>query len=165
MGSDDIIVLGYADYYDVRNVGAPSFYKGIERWNKKKGLPYKDFLRPKAAVLGDGRIEISFIQQYCSFNEGYCEQPDPPGSEMTRVSAALINYIADNTSARVFLLHFDGDPDNPVFELLGDNVIQLSALTSDFDYFIRDDVEGFDQHPGPYWHYAISRKVLEALAG
>ena len=165
MGSDDVIVLGYADFYDVRNVMAPSRLREIERWVKNYNQEYQDFSLPKAAILGEGRIEISYIQQRCPFNEGYCEQPDPPGSEMTRVSASLINHIVDNTSARVFLLHVNGDPDNPVFELLGDNVIRLSALTSDFDYFIRDDVEGFDSHPGPYWHYAISRKVLEALAG
>jgi hypothetical protein len=165
MGSDDVIVLGYAGFYDVRNVRAPSRLRELERWGKIRNLEYQDFSLPKAAVLGDGRIEISFIQQRCSHNEDYCKQPDPPGSEMTRVSASLVNHIADNTSARVILLHFSGDPDNPVFKLLGDNVFRLSALTSDFDYFIRDDVEGFDPHPGPYWHYAISRKVLEALAG
>lgn len=166
--SDDVIVLGYADYYDERTVKSPSWLKTMERFQGTRfdgmeRLAQQQFQLARANVLVDGSIEINYIHEDCSLSEGYCEQLDPPRSEMTRVSAALINHIADNTSARVFLLHFEGNPENPVFELLSENVVRLSALNGDFDYFIRDDIEGFDPHPGPYWHYAISRKVLEAL--
>ena len=83
---------------------------------------------------------------------------------MTETTAALINYIAENTQAEVYLLHVAGDADNPVFAMIR-NVNLISALPSEFDYFIRDDIEGFDPHPGPYWHYAISRRLLEVLPG
>jgi hypothetical protein len=83
---------------------------------------------------------------------------------MTNATAALINYIADNTRASVYLLHIDGDADNPVFALTRKTTL-VSVLASDFDYFIHDDIEGFDPHPGPYWHYAISRKLLQVLSG
>lgn len=62
--------------------------------------------------------------------------------------------IANNTSTKVYLPHFSGDPDNPVFELVIDKTPRISALSKDFDYFIQDDIEGFVPHPGPYWHYA-----------
>src|SRR5262245_20192731 len=118
---------------------------------------------PKATIDDDGAIRISYIQQRCSENEEYCKRDDPPRSEMRRVTAALVNYIAENTKAKTFLLHFAWRKKNPVLNLLDDSVTIVSALPEDFDYFISDDVAGFDQHPGPYWHYAISRIILESL--
>ena len=47
---------------------------------------------------------------------------------------------------------------------LDGRIVRISALVSDFDYFISDDVVGFDPHPGPYWHYAISRKLIDVVA-
>src|SRR5262249_6598211 len=99
----------------------------------------------------------------CALNQSYCAQPDPPHSEMTKVSAALINGIAIATKAPVYLLHFDGNADNPIFDLLNPRVFHISALDRDFDHFVRDNIAGFDLHPGPYWHYAISRKLLQSL--
>jgi hypothetical protein len=83
---------------------------------------------------------------------------------MSRITAALINGIAETSSAPVYLLHFDGSKKNPIFGRLSDTVRRISALEEDFGYVSRDDVLGFDPHPGPYWHYAISRKLIEALA-
>ena len=85
---------------------------------------------------------------------------------MAKVTAALVNYIARNTEARVIFLHFDGidgDPNNPVLKLLDSRIERVSALQSDFDYVIRDNA-GIDySHPGPYWHYVISRKLIAVL--
>ena len=79
------------------------------------------------------------------------------------VTRAIINFIAANTRAKVYLLHFGGDPRNPALTGLLPNVRLISALAGDFSYLIRDDVMGFDEHPGPYWHYAISRRLVETL--
>jgi hypothetical protein len=166
---EDIIIIGYADFLDVRHVMAPSYLRQGDKWHKERAKSADDLLLPTATVGAEGRIEISPVQQRCSLNKSYCQRGDPPTSEMTKVSAALINYIAANTDARVFVLHYDrwgiqGDPRNPVFDLLDSRIVRISALVSDFDYFISDDVVGFDPHPGPYWHYAISRKLIDVLA-
>ena len=39
----------------------------------------------------------------------------------------------------------------------------MNQFVSNYN-FIQDDIEGFDSHPGPYWHYAISRRLLEILS-
>jgi hypothetical protein len=161
---EDIIVIGYADFFDVRNVVAPSRLRQVDEYFKRLGRPTEEVQLPKAALSVDGRIEISLVQQACSTNKSYCQQSDPPKSEMAKVSAELMNHIARNTEARTFVLHFDGDPNNPVFNMLDSRITRISALERDFDYFIRDNVAGFDEHPGPYWHYAISRKLIEVLA-
>ena len=83
---------------------------------------------------------------------------------MSRITAALINGIAETTSAPVYLMHFAGTKENPVLGLLSGSVRRISALPEDFDYVLKDSELNFDRHPGPYWHYAISRKLIETFA-
>ena len=161
----DIVILGYADFYDKRHVLAPSWFRALNKWIAKRNpdASGRNFVWPKVSIADDGRIEISYVQENCLHNNSYCEDDDPSSIEMTKATVALINYIASNTQAKVYLLHLAGNADNPVFALTR-NTTHVSALPSDFDYFIRDDIEGFDPHPGPYWHYAISRKLLQVLS-
>jgi hypothetical protein len=93
----------------------------------------------------------------------YCRRPDPSHQEMTDVTAALVNQIAARSPARVYLLHFAGAPDNPVRRKLSPNVEVIAAVRSEFDSVVQDDIIGFDGHPGPFWHYAISRKLLAGI--
>jgi hypothetical protein len=82
---------------------------------------------------------------------------------MGRVSAALINGIAAMTPAKVYLLYLSGPADNPVLKQIDARIEIISVLPADFDYFINDDVEGFDPHPGPYWHYAVASRLIDRL--
>jgi hypothetical protein len=161
---NDIVLLGYADYFDVRNVAAPSWLRARRDWFESKGLAEESVMLPKAGLDDQEAIGISYVQQRCDQNGGYCDRNDPAKDRMSRITAALINRIAETSSAPVYLLHFAGSKKNPVFGLLSDSVRRISALQEDFDYFSRDDITGFDNHPGPYWHYAISRKLIGTLA-
>jgi hypothetical protein len=161
---NDIVILGYADYFDVRNVVAPSRLRLERDWHESHGLAEESIMLPKADLDDLGAIRISYVQRRCDENGGYCDRNDPARDEMSRITAALINGIAETSSAPVYLLHFDGSKKNPIFGRLSDTVRRISALEEDFGYVSRDDVLGFDPHPGPYWHYAISRKLIEALA-
>jgi hypothetical protein len=161
---NDIIILGYADFFDVRTVAAPSRLRRITNSFKQLyGRLPDSVMLPKAAFDAQGAIRISYVQQRCDENSGYCDQSDPTEDEMTRVTAALITQIAEISDAPVYLLHFEGMKNNPIFGLVSGSVRRISALEVDFDYVIEDNVAGFDPHPGPYWHYAISRKLIEAL--
>jgi hypothetical protein len=161
----DAIILGYADFYDKRHVVAPSWLRELEDTKWQRGAPRESGLLPKASVDPNGVVSFSYIQQDCSLNRSYCEQLDPTKEAMQKVTAALANHIAENTNAKLYLLHFSGVADNPVLHLLNKRFTLISALPSDFDYLIRDDVMGFDRHPGPYWHHAIFRKLLGVLGG
>ena len=118
---------------------------------------------PKASADDKGEIDISYIHENCASNYGYCNQSDPSEEEMAKVTASLINYFDNNTDAKIVLLHFQGPRNDRVFDMLNDNISVIHATESDFNYFIRDDIEGFDRHPGPHWHYAISRRLIESL--
>ena len=163
VGPDDVVILGYARYYDVRHVVAPSRLREIGTWLERIGEPVPPFRLPKAARAADGGVAFSYVDQRCAVLGDYCRQPDPSAQEMTAVTAALANRIAGRTAARVYLLHFAGAADEALYRQLDRRVGVIRALRADFDSVVQDDIMGFDGHPGPFWHYAISRKILGAV--
>jgi hypothetical protein len=128
---NDIVILGYADYFDVRNVAAPSRLRLERDWHESHGLAEES----KADLDDLGAIRISYVQRRCDENGGYCDRNDPARDEMSRITAALINGIAETSSAPVYLLHFDGSKKNPIFGRLSDTVRRISALEEDFGLF------------------------------
>jgi hypothetical protein len=159
----DIVVLGYAGYFDVRHVMAPSRLREIDTWLARIGQPVPAFQLPRAARTASGDVSFSTIDQRCAVLDGYCRQPDPTAAEMTAVTAALVNHVARATAARVYLLHFAGAPDPALYAALDPKVTLVRALRADFDTVVQDDILGFDGHPGPFWHDAIARRLLSAI--
>jgi hypothetical protein len=151
----DAIIVGYADVYDERHVMAPTWLRALNGRGR---------LLPKASVDPNGVVSFSYVPEDCSINR-LCGQPDPAKEEMQNVTAALANHIANNTNARSYLLHLNGAADNPVLHLLSKRFTLISALPGDFEYQIKDTVMDYDPHPGPYWHYAIFKKLQGVLAG
>jgi len=164
IGPGDIVILGYADYFDVRHVEAPTRLLEIERWLERINQPIPPFQLPKASLARDGRLAIGYIDQRCAVLGDYCRRSDPSPQEMTDVTAALVNQIAAGSPAKIYLLHFAGSPDNPVRRRVSPKVQIIGAVRSEFDSVVQDDIMGFDGHPGPFWHYAISRRVLDSIA-
>jgi hypothetical protein len=161
ISENDLIVLGYADWYKVRHVAAPSRLR--EYGGPRSIMRDAAITHPRAGLDAEGRLVVDFVPLFCQFNLGYCDQADPPAEYLDRVTAALINAIAEQTKATVVLLHFAGNADDPVLAAVSKRVRVLSALEEDFDYVIRDDVMHFDAHPGPYWHYAMYTKLAAFL--
>lgn len=161
----DIIILAYGDHYDRRHVEDPKRLREIMRWNEERNPKNLDIRRRAPRVLlKDGAIVVDYVETNCRYNKEYCEQPNVEKEVKIRTTVALINAIAQNTPAKVYLLHFRGSKDNPVRHRVDEKVTIISALPEDFDYFILDDAEGFDPHPGPYWHYAVARKLIETMS-
>jgi len=126
----DIVIICYADFYDVRNVAAPSRLRDIENWYKKRNLPNDGSKIPVASIGNDERLSINLVSQDCQERRSYCDSKDPPLSETRAISLRLIHEIAGATPAKAYLLHFDGAKDNPVVQDCGIEVI--SALQDDF---------------------------------
>ena len=167
---DDVLILGYTAYYKRRQVMAPS---RIVESGEPPGTEGSHATVPRATLGENGQIKIDYISAYCKFSGDYCKKSDPSPDEMNRVTAALINHIAKNSPAQVFLLHFGSEhdyyepvpqPHDPVPEMLDKRVKIIHAMDNDFGSIVRDTVAGFDSHPGPYWHYAMFTKLKELLA-
>ena len=116
---------------------------------------------PRVNIGQDGKLVFTLVAQNCE--DSNCSASDPSQQYMTTVSARLINAIAGETKAKIYVLHFDGSKNNALFARLDPRIEIISALTDDFGYVMRDDIEGFDPHPGPYWHYAISRLLIDRV--
>lgn len=167
---EDVLILGYTAYYKRRHVMAPS---RIVENGDVPGTEGSHAMVPRAKLTENGQIKIDYISAYCKFSGDYCKQPDPSPDEMNRVTAALINHIARNSPAQVYLLHFGSEhdyyepvpqPHDPVPEMIDKRVKIIHAMDDDFGSFVRDNVAGFDSHPGPYWHYAMFTKLKDLLA-
>jgi hypothetical protein len=165
---NDIVVIGYADFYDVRNVVSPSRLREIDEVLKRQFpsgvVPERtDEFSPRAELGDGGRLTINLVAQDCKVLVGYCKQPDPPQSYLTAVSARLLNEMGRSAAAQTIVVHVYGSKSNPIFTELNTNIRYVSALQEDFGYFVRDTVLHFDLHPGPYWHYAIARKLISVI--
>jgi hypothetical protein len=169
----DIVIIAYAEYYDLRNVAAPSRLREVNEHYKDlfpNGAPARqDEFMPKAELKDGDHLIMTMFEQNCDVLGDYCKQPDPPQSYMTAVSARLINEMGHSAAAQTILLHIDaGNPSlasksNPLFSEIDKNIKLVSALQEDFGYFMEDSILHFDAHPGPYWHYALSRKLLSVI--
>lgn len=161
IGEEDIVILGHGNYYDQRHVAAPSRirYYG-EPWAIKNNP--KDFKHVRALLSGDSLV-FDKVPLFCAYAGDYCMQKDPSQSYMDSVTTRLINTIARKSKAKVYLLHFEGHYREQLAKHMDPRVSVIHAAGEDFDYVYQDNVNGFDPHPGPYWHHAMFRKVYDSL--
>ena len=118
----------------------------------------------RARLDSDNRLVLDTIAMHCKFDPASCTAADPSPDDVDRVSVALLRAIAAKTSAKVYLLHFFGPKDDPVLRQLPGNVELIAARPQDFTYVMQDDIMGFDDHGGPYWHYAMYSRVKQVIA-
>lgn len=162
IGQEDVIVLGHADFYDVRHVAAPSRLRWWGEPNAVKNDP-RNFGHLRVKLSGDSLL-FDRVPLFCAYSNSYCDQPDPPQSYMDSVTARLINNMAQMTQAKVYLLHFKGPLNESITRQLDPRVKIIRAAAEDFDFMHRDDINGFDGHPGPYWNHSIFKRLSDTLS-
>ena len=162
----DIVILGYAFYYKERHVAAPGRLRDISSW-MARSFPDVE-LSPKdrliRARLDGANLVLDTIPMYCKFNPDYCSGVAPSPDDTDKVSIELLRAIAAKSSAPIYLVHFFGPKDDPVLARLPANVELVPATPADFTYTMRDDIMGFDDHGGPFWHHAIYARISQSIA-
>ena len=118
----------------------------------------------RARLDSDNRLVLDTIAMHCKFAADNCNAADPSPDYVDRVSVELLRAIAAKTKAKVYVLHFFGPKDDPVLRQLPGNVELIAATPQDFTYVMQDDIMGFDDHGGPYWHYAMYSRVEQVIA-
>jgi hypothetical protein len=163
----DIVILGYAYYYKERHVEAPARLRDIRDWMARSfpevELSPRDKL-VRARLDSAGHLALDTIPMHCKFNPDYCTGAEPTADYTDKVSVELLRSIAARTSGKIYLVHFFGPKNDPVLARLPGNVELVPATPEDFSYVMRDDIMGFDDHGGPYWHYAIYSRVRQSIA-
>ena len=158
---NDLIILGYADYMKVRHVAAPSRLKAYGRPSSLIKNPH--IMHLKANLNKNGQLSFSYVPIFCEFSNNYCNQTDPDEETMNKITEKIINTISEQSLCKVAILHFSGSELDPIIKNLDKNITLIEATNSNFDYDIRDDIMGFDPHPGPFWHYAIFKRISDNL--
>ena len=157
----DIVILGYADYFKVRHVAAPSRLKAYGKPSSIITNPEIKHLRANIGSQND--LYFDYVPIFCEKSKGYCNNIDPSEDYMNQVAIKLINTIKQESLAEIILFHFSGSKDDPVLKGINKNITTIEATKIDFDYEINDDIMGFDAHPGPFWHYAMFLKLVDYL--
>ncbi len=154
--TNDIVILGYGDYYKERHVAAP---RRMRQYRSSRQILPSGLGHLKISIDDSDEIVSEIIPLFCQDLGNYCKQHNPSEEYMNKVTKNLINEIATHIDARIILLHFKGDLNDPALVDLDSKIEVIPATVETFKYEIRDDVMGFDMHPGPYWHHAIFLRV------
>ena len=161
--SDDIVILGYADFYKKRNIAAPSRIKQ----NKARQIFPEGLGHLRFWINSDNELDYEVLPYSCEDIKKYCEEADPSIEKMNLLTIRIINEIKSLVKAKVFLLHFQGEVNDPVLSALDPGITIIPATEDTFSYNIRDTIMGLDNHPGPVWHYSmytlISKKISELI--
>lgn len=154
--------MGFAEYYLVRQVAAPS---RIRAFGKKQPHYSPNLRHLKADLDSSGNLVLSTVSLFCEEAGDYCNQKDPDRHYQNRVAAKLINDIARGSRAKVLLLFMrEYIRPEPVLKMIDTSVVELvSCLESDFETMVHDHIMDYDLHPGPFWHYAIYTKLDERI--
>ncbi len=161
LGPEDRLILGYADFYKPRVVLSPGYLKNVDRWISKHNPNEagRNFRLPKLLPSDQQAPSISYVFENCEMNDGYCDSKGLDASQVDSVIAQTINYIATESPAPTTVWHFQGSGEDQVFDLLDTSISVVDATPKAFKHFVRDDIDGFNNHPGPIWHLHMSRRI------
>lgn len=157
----DIVILGYGDYYRRRHVASP---KRLKEYGKKMAHFSSSPKHVRVELDDSGNLKFGLVPLFCEDSVQYCEQKEPEEDYMNRVSAKLINEIAKNTRAKVYLLFISGSKSDPLLKMLDPSITVVSGLSEDIDYEFQDVIMDYDKHPGPYWHYTMFSQIHDQIS-
>lgn len=164
----DLLILPYADFYLLRDYGAPSWMRSMsrgleERLGAKDGMAEARYpvVRPDA----DGRPHIDYLPISCTQNGDYCSQSDPDRAVMVEATKSIIRFFADEKRP-IVLAFIEGADDDPVIAYARSFGLPVADIRLDRASPEWDDFGAFDGHPGPIAQFNYFEKlsrVLESL--
>ncbi len=167
MTENDVVIMGYANFYKERNVADPGWIKALSSGLEKLPPEYEknseSLLYPRGRVTEDG-VSIDYVGMYCPTNDGYCDKPAIGDEERDRVINAMHDELLDSTRAKFVVLFISGRDGDPAIEHLRQRgVMIVDARPRTADSFVLDSIYGYDDHPGPLFHRHMFRKVLDEV--
>ncbi|MGD2035597.1 MAG: hypothetical protein PVF73_11105, partial [Bacteroidales bacterium] len=161
-----IIVIVYADYFNVRNVAAPSFLKGF--WYDAELFKDRDpskFLYPKASIV-ENELQIDYINLFCEFNK-ICNDADPGKNYQYKVTKHILSKIyeiGNQSGSKMILAYLSGNDNDEILNYSKTMGYIISDMRPEKN---KNEWDGFspydDYHPGPLAqnHYAL--KLYETI--
>lgn len=163
------VLLGHADYYLKRNVAAPSRLRTFnpkcgtfQQQLKRQPALAKAYTHPKASLINDKLV----VGQTPLFQDHRGQDPDR--SQQIEVTKSLVDAILQEISdlkATPTVLWLQGDNDSEVINHYRQRGVSVLDLRGGDGLWTRDNLEPFDNHPGPlstsHWASLIAAKLRE----
>jgi hypothetical protein len=167
----EAIVVGYADYYNERNVAASTrleAFRGNADADRAAHWTPADlarFLHPRASRQ-DGHLVIDYVPLFPPDRERQSQPPDPSLAEQYEVTCLILDSIAKLASAagaRLYLAYLQGPDEDPVVAAMQSRYT-IADLRPDPRRREWDDFRPLDSHPGPLAQSTYAWKLYRALA-
>jgi hypothetical protein len=158
------VLLGYADFYTLRNVAAPSRLRTFQPrcgGLRPTAQQAKAFFHPRAS-LREGQLRIELVPLFQPHNG-----PDPSQAEQDAVTIALLDAALSKVQelgARPTILWIEGRSDSaPIQHLRRRGIRILDLRPQNNGLWTHDTLMPFDNHPGPLtasnWARAIAQEL------
>ena len=162
LSDNDVFVIAYAEYMNMRNVAAPTFLRSIDvsEWAEN----YSDRASFPFGAIERGELVVRRVGMECTTNKGWCDKPDPAVEDMHAVTRAILGRLFDVPEARGALLFLTGNDDDPVVASARQQQIPVIDARSRKGYLELDTFMPLDGHGGPitqYLYFARLREFLE----
>ncbi len=166
-----VAVVGYADFYNERNVAAWTRLQAFrfnatskrEAWN---GAKPEEFTHPRARIR-DGRLQIDYVPLFQAADRSVAVEPDPPFSEQYAVTIRLLtgmHRMLEAVGARMVIGFLGGPDDDPVVTAARKAGWTIADLRPDPGRHEWDDFKPLDRHPGPLAQSIYAWKLYRALS-
>ena len=161
------VLLGHADYYLKRNVAAPS---RLKTFNPRCGTFQQQLQRqPQLAQAythprADLRNGLLTVSQIPLFQDH--PGPDPDATHQRQVTTALVDAIlreVDALDATPMVLWLRGSNDSAVITHYRKQGVAVIDLRGESKLWTRDDLEPFDNHPGPLSTTQWAAQIVQQL--
>jgi len=163
------VLLGHAEYYLKRNVAAPSRLRTFnpscgtfQQQLKRNPSLARAYTHPRASLL-NGSLTVSQIPLF-EDHQG----DDPERDQQIAVTKALVDAILQEISdlnATPAVLWLQGDDDSAVINHYRQRDVAVLDLRGGDGLWTRDNLEPFDNHPGPlstsHWAALIAEKLRD----
>jgi hypothetical protein len=161
-----IIVIVYGDYFNVRNIAAPSRLKEYRYKNDVfSEIDTSAFLHPRASVK-DGKLEIEYVPLFPKFkNESH--DKDPAVEYQHGVTEKILSEIYDMgkmNGASMILAFIRGSDSDEVISFARKYGYIISDIRPKDGRNEWDDFNPFDSHPGPLAQDNYAIKLYETIS-
>lgn len=165
VGSNDVVILGYGEFYLIRNYGAPSFVRMISRGVEQRLADpegFADVRYPVARLGPNGELTIDYIKLLCKKNAGYCDGKDPDYSSMVEATKPILQFFS-TVKAKVILAYISGPDNDPVIKYAREIGLPVADIRIDKRSPEWSDFGEFDSHPSQVAQYNYYQKLAAAL--
>jgi hypothetical protein len=164
----EVVVIVYGNYFNERNVAAPSRLKQFIYNDSLWKIDPSAFLHPRATLI-DGNLEIEYVPLFWKFHEN-ADENSPNMVEQHKVTKGILEEIyriGNGVGAKMVLAFIYGENSDEVVKYSREIGYYISDIRPKDGRKEWDDFAPFDRHPGPLAQnkYAIKlhKTISEAI--